>query len=136
MSIEEDELDRAEEKLRASGIDDLTLESMSRALSLSQDAINPAPGEDPRVVLAKAHSALVVGITHFMAGSRKYAAEIAEKMVQEHYKTCAGVNSNMVDIPWRVVAKQWVIKAPYAAAFVVAVAMVTGHADKLLSFLS
>ena len=87
---DQDALDRAKEKILKSGVDPLTLESMSRALSLSEDALEDAD-ERQRPSL-KAQHALVIAIAHFISGAHTASVEVATSItaaaISEHIKSC------------------------------------------------
>ena len=89
-NADKEALDRARDKIEKSGVDALTMESMSRALSLSEDALKDATAfQKPSM---KAQHALTLAISHFIAGSPKAAAEIAlaiaKEVVKAQYENC------------------------------------------------
>lgn len=87
---EQDTIDRAKGKLQESGVDDLTLESMLSALTLSGKAMSDP--KDPINALAKAQHGLTLGVSYFIAGSRKASLEVAKKeastAIQKHIESC------------------------------------------------
>ena len=87
---DQDALDRAKEKILKSGVDPLTLESMSRALSLAEDALEEVNEfKEPKV---KVLYAVVIALAHFIAGAHTASVEVATAAaaaaVADHVKSC------------------------------------------------
>ena len=131
---EQDAIDRAKESLDDSGIDSLAHESMSNALSLAADALEPE-NHDPKAQ-AKALYAMALAISHFMAGSRKYAVAIAAAAVQAHADSCKGkcAESDVSKMPWSGVLKLMVIKSPQWIALIVVALIVTDKVEWVFKF--
>ena len=131
---EQDAIDRAKESLDDSGIDSLAHESMSNALSLAAAALEPE-NHDPKAQ-AKALYACALAISHFMAGSRKYAVAIAAAAVQAHADSCKGkcAESDVSKLPWSGVLKLMVIKSPQWVALIAVALIITDNIDKAFAF--
>jgi hypothetical protein len=90
MSISDSDherLDRAARRLVGSKLDDLTIESTSNALSLSESALTHCKAEDRYNV--EAIAGLAIAFTHFASGSPKYAEDAADRAVAKHIGECA-----------------------------------------------
>lgn len=93
---DQEALERAKDKILESGIDALTMESMSRAVSLSEDALKDADARQKPSL--KAQHALVIAIAHFISGAHTASIKVAAEAVAKHVESCAllhgkGINS-------------------------------------------
>jgi len=97
-TIDETDLDRASEKMKVSEIDPLSKESMERALHLASIAMKSQSNEDTVYLLAKAHGALAVAISHYMIWARTYGTEIARNTVNEQAVKCHDNMDNISNV--------------------------------------
>ncbi len=87
---EQERFDRARRRIMDAGLDDLTVESTSNALSLSEAALNKA-APDIRL-LAEAVAGQAVAFAHFISGAQRAAqtsaATVAETAIARHAAEC------------------------------------------------
>lgn len=88
---EQERFDRARRRIMDAGLDDLTVESTSTALSLSEAALNKA-APDIRL-LAEAVAGQAVAFAHFISGAQRAAtsaaASVASAAIAKHARDCA-----------------------------------------------
>lgn len=88
---EQERFDRARRRIMAAGLDDLTVESTSNALSLSEAALAKA-APDIRL-LAEAVAGQAVAFAHFISGAQRAATSAAEGVasaaIARHVRDCA-----------------------------------------------
>jgi len=84
---EQERFDRARRRIAAAGLDDLTVESTSTALSLSEAAL-AAASPDIRL-LAEAVAGLAVAFAHFISGAQRTVESATAAAIAAHAKDCA-----------------------------------------------
>lgn len=88
---EQERFDRARRRIMDAGLDDLTVESTSNALSLSEAALAKA-APDIRL-LAEAVAGQAVAFAHFISGAQRAAtsaaASVASAAIAKHAQDCA-----------------------------------------------
>ena len=92
---EQERFDRARRRIMDAGLDDLTVESTSNALSLSEAALAKA-APDIRL-LAEAVAGQAVAFAHFISGAQRAstsaAASVAAAAIAKHASDCAAAKT-------------------------------------------
>ena len=92
---EQERFDRVRRRIMDAGLDDLTVESTSNALSLSEAALNKA-APDIRL-LAEAVAGHAVAFAHFISGAQRAAtsaaASVASAAIAQHARDCAAAKT-------------------------------------------
>jgi hypothetical protein len=83
-----DDVANAQKKLDESGVDELTVTTMKRSLTLSEGAIYPEDGQDQQQATAEAIFGLTLSIAHFIAGSHKQMDTAVSSAIKGHIGEC------------------------------------------------
>jgi len=86
---DQQDVESARQKLNESGVDPLTLNSMNRALTLSEGACYPDGEQDQQQAVAEALFGLTIALSHFVAGNHNHVDSVVKKAIDDQAKTCA-----------------------------------------------
>ena len=115
---EQERFDRARRRIMDAGLDDLTVESTSNALSLSEAALNKA-APDIRL-LAEAVAGQAVAFAHFISGAQKAAqtsaATVAATAIARHAAECVAAGGKPTKTSFIDLMKVRVTGTPMAAS--------------------